>query len=80
MSMKRHPLVLVAIAAFAVIGLAVLALNVGWNLGIVPICGESQEHSVVSPDGKNVVILGTAHCGTDQLHLTAKLVDCNNHL
>ena len=72
--MRIQPTVVVAIAALAVVGFVVLAVNVGWNLGVMPICEEAREHSAVSPDGKNVVILGTASCGRDRYHLTARLI------
>jgi len=74
MSAKRQPIVIFAIATLAVIGFAVVALNVGWKAGVVPICDEPQEHTAVSPDGRNVVLLGIANCGTDRFYLTAKLV------
>jgi hypothetical protein len=71
--MSRRSLAL-GLGVLAVVGAGVIVLNVAVNLGVVSPCDAVRENFVASPDGKHTVILGTATCGKDRVHLTARLL------
>ena len=71
--MSRRPLT-IGLGVLALVGASVIALNVAVNLGVISPCDVAKENFVASPDGKHSVVLGTAKCGTDRVHLTARLL------
>jgi hypothetical protein len=62
------------VGALAVIGAVVVAVNVGWNMGVLPVCGSPVEKASSSPDGKLVLIVGVANCGRSTVQTEARIV------
>jgi hypothetical protein len=63
----------VLIGLLALIGAAVLAVNVGWNVGLLPTCGTPLESASAAPDGRTVLVTGVADCGSKK-RTTARLL------
>lgn len=70
----RRPIRRILIAGLALIGASVIALNVGVNLGMVPVCESPIERAMPSPGGNTTAIFGVANCGSSRRHLTVRLI------
>jgi hypothetical protein len=74
--MRRAAYVLIGL--LALIGAFVVAMNVGWNLGVVPACGTPVETASSSPDGKFVLVVGVSKCGKSRVQTKARVVTASS--
>lgn len=62
------------IGALAAIGALVVAMNFGWHLGAISVCGTPVETVASSPDGELVLVVGVSNCGKSDTETRARIV------